>query len=650
MSAIAGIIHFDGKPVARQDLERMGQALEPFGRDNQRIAMGRSSGFVVRMSHFTPEDRLDRQPLMLDNQEVLLFDGRLDNRRDLIQQLGLSVAESRVLADSSLAALAWRRWGRECLTELVGVFSLAHWSAAKNCLTLAGSAPYGKPLFVHRREGRLYVASAPHALFSLPQIPRALNEAALGDFLYFNGSSNQTLWQGIDVVNHSHWAEYRMNGSETRRYWAPDRRRRLRFKREEEGWEALQALFEEVVTSQLRSIHPVGMLMSGGLDSAALAGQAAVILSRSGNVLHGYTHIPAPEATVRADNMYYSNERFRVEQIARLHPNLRLRLVHAGDEPVFAARTAGFAAAYGPSMVASTGSSGLELIYRRATADGVKVLLNGGSGNGTVTYDGIARLRSLMRQGRWLALYRELTGLRRFRGKVEDIVRKELMDTPVVNALRWLRHPLRRREKATPPHSYFINPLFAATSGASARLDASGGIGRMMSDWKKMDSWEQRAWGFSKNLGLSPLPDASLAMHGLDHRSPLADRRIVEFTLSLPDEYFLDQGIERRLVRMGLAHLIPESIRLDPTRGRQDADWAYRLSKDSEAVSRQLTELAGDPQVSSYLDVPAMQEVWKQFPNVAWETASASDELLCHHLMMGAMTVGGFVRWFEQRN
>lgn len=646
MSAIAGIIHFDGEPVARQDLERMGQALEPFGRESQKITMGRSSGFLVRMSHFTPEDRLDRQPFVLADQGMFLFDGRLDNRPDLIRRIGLNDSEARLLADSALAALAWGRWGRESLIQMIGVFSVAHWNAATNCLTLAGSAPTSRTLYVHHREGRLYFASAPHALFSLPQIPRALNEAALGDFLYINVGSNETLWQDIHSVNHSHWTEYRMNGCETRCYWAPDRRRRLRFKREEEGWEALQAVFEEVVKSQLRSIHPVGVLMSGGLDSAAVAGQAAVILSRAGKILHGYTSIPAPDAPVRADNMFYSNERARVEQIARLHPNLRPRLVHAGSEPVFSTQTAHFAAAYGPSTVAPTGSSGLEIIYRRAIADGVKVLLNGGAGNGTVTYDGIARLRSLLRQGRWLTLYSELRGLRQFRGKVEDIVRRELMDTPVVHALRWLRHPLRRREKATPPHSYFINPLFAAASGASARLEASGGI---FGHWQKMDSWEQRAIAFTI-IGLHPLPDTVLAMHGLDSRSPLADRRIVEFTLSLPDDYFLNQGIERRLVRMGLAHLIPESIRLDPTRGRQDADWAYRLSKDSEAVSRQLAELASDPQVSRYLDVPAMQAVWKRFPDVEWDTAPASEELLCHHLMMGALTVGGFVRWFERRN
>lgn len=646
MSAIAGIIHFDGEPVDRQELERMGQSLEAFGRDGQRIALGRTSGFVVRMSHFTPEDRLDHQPLTLGNQDVFLFDGRLDNRPELIRRLGLTEAVARLKADSDLAAQAWGRWGRDSLIQMIGVFSVAHWNAAANCLTLAGSAPTSKTLYVHRGEDRLYFASAPHALFSLPQIPRALNEMALGDFLYINAASNETLWQDIHSVDHSHWTEYRMNGSETGRYWAPDRQRRLRFKREDEGWEALQAVFEEVVTNQLRSIHPVGMLMSGGLDSAAVAGQAAVILSRGGKVLHGYTSIPAPDAPVRADNMWYSNERSRVEQIAHLHPNLHPHLIHAGDEPVFATQTAFFAAAYGPSAAAPTGSSGIEVICRRAIADGVKVMLDGGAGNGTVTYDGIARLRSLLHQGRWLTLYRELKGLRRFRGKVEDIVRRELMDTPVVDALRWLRHPFRRRRKTTPPHSYFINPMFAATSGASARLAASGGI---FGHWQKMDSWEQRAWAFN-SIGLPPLPDASLAMHGLDRRSPLADRRIVEFTLSLPEEYFLSHGIERRLVRMGLAHLIPESIRLDPTRGRQDADWAYRLSKDSEAVSRQLAELASDPQVSRYLDVPGMLAVWKRFPEVAWDTAPASDELLCHHLMMAALTVGGFVRWFERRN
>ena len=645
MSAIAGIIHFDGEPVARQDLERMGQALEPFGRDAQRLALGQGAGFVVRSSHVTPEDRFDRQPLAMGDQDFFLFDGRLDNRPDLIRQLGLDDANSRVMADCAVASHAWGRWGRESLVHMIGVFSVAHWRVANRCLTLGRSAPFGRALCVHRKGSRLYFASAPHGLFALPQVPRVLNEAALGDILLGNSDSKETLYQDIHVVFHAHWAEYRVDGSESRRFWAPDPGRRVSFKREKDAWEAFGSLFEDVVRNQLRSIHPVGIQMSGGLDSAAVAGQVALILAGNGKVLQGYTRIPAPGTPLRPDGRTYNDERPWVEQIARMHPNLHPHFVHAGDEPLLAGQSAAFAAAYSTYGEPATFSSGYQVLYRRAAADGVRVMFNGSLGNLTFSFDGIARLRALQRHWRWITLYRELSGLRRFRGKVDDIVREELLQTPTLNALKRLRRILLGRKPAPLTQLLVVSQAFAAQSGALGRWEARRGDDPYQHT--RLNGWEQRARPYRD--GGQGMADFFQSRNGLDTRSPGADRRVVEFCLSLPDEIFFKDGVDRRLARLGLSHLIPEQIRMNITRGRQDVDWTFRMRKEAEAIKQRLLELADDPSVSRYLDIGAMQEIWRQFDSIDWRQASEVQFMTYYHLM-GGLTVGSFVRWFEQRN
>lgn len=645
MSAIAGIIHFDGQPVSRHDLERMGQALEPFGRDAQRFSLGQGAGFVVRRVHITPEDRFDRQPLAAGGQDVFLFDGRLDNRPELIRRLSLAEAVARLMADCELALLAWRQWGRESLSHMIGVFSLAFWDAAAKRLLLARSAPFGNALYVHRNGARLYFASAPHGLFALPEVPKELNEAGLGDLLLQNTASTEPLFRDIHMVFHAHWVEYRTDGSEIRRYWAPDPEHQLRFKREEEAWEAFGSLFEDVVKNQLRSIHPVGIQMSGGLDSAAIAGQAAAILARSGKILMGYTRVPAPDAPLRPDGLSYNDERPWVEEVARLHSNLRPNFIHAGDEPVFAGQSADFASAYSTYGVPPTFTSGYQVLYRRAAADGVRVIFNGSMGNLTFSYCGIARLRTLQREWRWIVLTEELLALRRNRGKIQDIVREELLQTPGFKALKRLRRALFRREVDAPTLLSVVKEEFARSSGALQRWTERRGDVALLHT--TLDSWQQRARPYSyPGKGMA---DFFQSRNGLDARSPGADRRIVEFCLALPEDIFFKDGVERRLVRLGLAHLIPESVRMRFSRGRQDVDWMFRMRNDAIEIDRRLEVLASDPLVSRVLDVPAMKKIWGQSSSIDWRHASDA-QFMSNYYLMSAMTVGSFVRWFEQSN
>ena len=103
MSAIAGIIQCDGRPVDRATLERMQTVLTPYGRDVQNHVHQGSAAFLRTLLRTTPEDRLDHQPLVhAESGTTLLFDGRIDNRDELAHALGLSAAGTALMADSDL--------------------------------------------------------------------------------------------------------------------------------------------------------------------------------------------------------------------------------------------------------------------------------------------------------------------------------------------------------------------------------------------------------------------------------------------------------------------------------------------------------------------------------------------------------------------
>ena len=96
MTAIAGIIQFDGRPVNRATLERVQNVLAPYGRDAGNIWHQGAAGLVRTLLRTTPEDAFDRQPLVHPaSGQVLLFDGRLDNRDDLLRELEIGRASCR---------------------------------------------------------------------------------------------------------------------------------------------------------------------------------------------------------------------------------------------------------------------------------------------------------------------------------------------------------------------------------------------------------------------------------------------------------------------------------------------------------------------------------------------------------------------------
>ena len=80
MSGIAAILNLDGSAVSRSEVERMARALKPYGPDRQKTLMRGNAAFVFCLHELTPEDRFERQPLLLANRFVILFDGRIDNR------------------------------------------------------------------------------------------------------------------------------------------------------------------------------------------------------------------------------------------------------------------------------------------------------------------------------------------------------------------------------------------------------------------------------------------------------------------------------------------------------------------------------------------------------------------------------------------
>ncbi len=218
MSDFAGLWRPGGDAVARDMLTRMGNALD--GRDiaQARIVAAGAVGLVHRQHHFIFEDLDEAMPLIGRSGAILVADCRLNDRADLAAALGV---DPRDHADGALILLGFERWGIDVVERLRAV---SRWRSGSR-----RAAPDPRPRSC--RGTHVVLASRPtgspsphemRPILGLPEVPDALDEAALADILILdNGPATRTPYRAIERVPMAHVVIVDADGARSRRYWTP---------------------------------------------------------------------------------------------------------------------------------------------------------------------------------------------------------------------------------------------------------------------------------------------------------------------------------------------------------------------------------------------------------------------------------------------
>src|SRR5688572_4894044 len=114
----------DGSNVPQSEVVRLANVLKPCGPDRQKTLVRGNTAFVFCLHNLTPEDIYERQPLLFANRYIILFDGRVDNRSELSEALGIAASDLHSLPDSGLVLRLFDRWGERAFERIVGVFAI----------------------------------------------------------------------------------------------------------------------------------------------------------------------------------------------------------------------------------------------------------------------------------------------------------------------------------------------------------------------------------------------------------------------------------------------------------------------------------------------------------------------------------------------
>ena len=213
MSAIAGLLRFDGGTVTRHGLERVANALRQHGPDRADVTVADGIGLAHVLMRMTPEDQFDRQPWQGGSGAMITADVRLDNRDEMLGQIGVMPGGAGVAGFARVLA-GWEKLGDALWPILRGPFAAAIWDSRRRVLTLARDHLGLNVVMWHRSERFFAFATMPNGLFALDDVPRQLSEEKFADFLVLNHADHATtLYRHVFRLPPAHVMRMEADGS-----------------------------------------------------------------------------------------------------------------------------------------------------------------------------------------------------------------------------------------------------------------------------------------------------------------------------------------------------------------------------------------------------------------------------------------------------
>ena len=444
--------------------------------------------------------------------EILYWDGRLDNREDLIRRLRESLRGNTT--NPALALAAYERWGTGGLVHLIGDWSAVIHNRAKAAVVLASDFAGVRPLYYHVRRAQILWSRDLQSLVDETQISE-LEEDYIAGFLTCGGCPNPTPYKGIYSVPAGHTVRISVEQTEILPFWTLPVGDVIRYESDHRYEDQLRALFREAVAVRLQTSSPVLAELSGGLDSSSVVSMANQLM-RGGEV--------AAPRLVTVSYVWRDSIDERFIREVETYCGVEGVRISTHTAPLISATDAGKAmpAVFGPVRTAAAG------IAERL---GAMVFLTGQNGDLTM--------------GNWFDDSLQVAGhLRRVRiGRAckDALAWSKILGLPIYSTLS-------RAFRAALPPSLSPAAIYTKPDGSYAPRCSETSLARGMrrragvpearsflsNSWMQAQPERRKHFrALSMMLELRTL-QAPEAMQHLDYTHPFAHRPLVEFLMAVP--------------------------------------------------------------------------------------------------------------------
>ena len=559
MCGIAGLVTTDGLHEGdRERALRMRDVLEHRGPDgcglwaDQHALLAHRRLSIVDLAG-------GAQPLSNEHETIWVsFNGEIYNHADVRRELLSRGHVYRTKSDTETIVHAYEQWGDDCVHRFRGMFAFAIWDAPKRRLLLVRDRLGVKPLYWCRTGDTLLFGSEIKAILASDRVRAEANYDALPEMLATRTTAGDTtLFKGIHKLLPGHRLVFEQGAVTTTQYWdVPERTQNVEL-RTENPVRRFREMLEESVKLRLMSDVPLGMFLSGGIDSSAIAAIMARLIDRPLQTFsvafneRAYSELEYSREVARA----IGAERHEVVIDDRDFFGALPKLLWHEDEPI-----------------AHTSSVPLYFVSALARQHVTVVLTGEGSDELLAGYGKYPRLLWNWRAG---TMYERVVP-----ATVRASITGGLVNRLPRRLARYAKRSFLAMDRSV--ESMFLDN-FAAVRIADQRTLLAPGLRDLATN--------QRAYGasltqFERPGGTSTLLDRLLYADiktylvellmkqdqmsmaaSIESRVPFLDHKLVEFAATLPDSWKLQGWTTKRILRESMKGLLPESILRRPKMG-----------------------------------------------------------------------------------
>jgi asparagine synthase (glutamine-hydrolysing) len=551
MCGIVAIIGLDGMPVERAAVERMTASLVHRGPDEGGIYQSTGVGLGFRRLAILDLSPAARQPMVSEDGDLaLVFNGEIFNFVELREELRSLGYRFRSSGDSEVLLHSYRHWGRACVQKFNGMWAFLIYDRRRK-LVFGSRDRFGiKPLYLYRGDDQWLFASEIKAILVSGLYRREWNWDNISRFLVQNrlDEGTETFYAGIDQIAAGSTFELDLRGKWRQwRYWSLAA---IRGEEPEDPAAAFAEIFEDAVRVHMRSDVPVGICLSGGLDSSSIICAAARVKVAGGEepveplLAFSYMAEEYDETAYIAETVRHAGaELKRLEtRPLDLWKNIE-RVLWFHDEPVHS-----MTALVGFALMGSISSHGIRVVLNGQGADET---LGGYSSYFTDYW------YTLMRAGRLGQVWREMVlhalvhdGRPRslFLRGLRHCAQSELNRLALYRRAAEWKH--RQRDRAHP----WFSPEFLERLPREEIQDVDRTLDAVL----------------TRSVERFPLPlylrieDRNSMAHSIEARLPFLDYRLVSLAFRLRPEWKMRGPWNKYVLREAMRSRIPESVRTRP--------------------------------------------------------------------------------------
>jgi len=539
MSVQFGRWNFEGERPPEGYIRKVGAILAPYGPDSDESYSKGGIDILYRAFHTTKESRRETQPHIASSGAVVTWDGRLDNRAELIGELRTSLAINST--DVDIVSVAYERWGANCLSKLIGDWALCIWNPKDRTLILAKDPIGPRHLYYSFDNSQVTWCSILDPLVLFSDKTLAICEEYIAGWLSAYPAVHLTPYVGILAVPSSSHVFLRPGKHIVSKYWDFSPGKKIRYRTDAEYEEHFRTVFAKAIQRRLRSDTPVLAELSGGRDSSSIVCVADTILAR------GIAESPRLDTISYYDDSEPNwNERpyfTRVEEKrGRSGWHIDVGLRPSGDTSC--TQSSHF------RLVPTPGHDSriCEQIGVCLTSQGNRVVLSGIAGDevmGGVPVP-VPELQDLLARARFGMLAQQLKAWALQKRKPWFHIFLEV-------ALGFAPIPLVGVPKLMRPapwiQSNFVNRYRTALTGYPQRVRLFGSLPSFQDNISTLNT-------LRRQLASKPLPIKVL----FEKSYPYLDRTFLEFMYAIPREQSVRPTQRRSLMRRALAGIVPSEI------------------------------------------------------------------------------------------